>query len=84
MTVTSAWRANDVVVYDAMRESATTLTALLLASAHVELPTADAAQAEVAELRKAIVTVDGYDRAQVAALTRRISDRIAELSGAAS
>lgn len=67
----SAWRANDVVAYEAMRESATTLSALLLRSS---------ADIEVRELRDAVVGVDGYDRAAVSALAAHIRSRIAELT----
>lgn len=67
----SAWRANDVVAYEAMRESATTLSALLLRSS---------ADIEVRELRDAVVGVDGYDRAAVSALAAHIRRRIAELT----
>jgi len=74
---TSAWRVNDVVAYDVMRESATTLTALLLESV-----TDDAGVAELAELRRAVLNVDGYDRVQVGALASSINYRIAELSRA--
>ena len=67
----SAWRANDVVAYEAMRESATTLSALLLRSS---------ADIEVGELRDAVVGVDGYDRTAVSALAAQIRGRIAELT----
>ncbi|MFB8146630.1 hypothetical protein ACFC1W_07785 [Microbacterium sp. NPDC056003] len=62
---------NDVVAYEAMRESATTLSALLLRSS---------ADIEVRELRDAVVGVDGYDRAAVSALAAHIRGRIAELT----
>lgn len=74
----SAWRVNDVVAYDAMRESATTLTALLLGAAHHEL---DVAQADVAQLRGDVLAVDAYDRAAVAVLSARINRHIADLTG---
>ncbi len=84
MAGTSAWRVNDVVACDAMRESAATLTALLLESAHAGSLEPDEAQVEIAELRRAVLTVDAYDRAQVAELAVRISSRSLELSGAPS
>lgn len=74
----SAWRVNDVVAYEAMRESATTLTALLLGVA-----SSVDATAELAQLRSEVLGVDGYDRAAVVALATRISERILELSESA-
>lgn len=72
----SVWRVNDVVAYDAMRESATTLTALLLGATYQ-----DVAQADVAQLRGDVRAVDAYDRAAVAALAARINSHIADLTG---
>ncbi len=74
MAEISAWRANDVVAFELMRESATTLTALLLRS-----PKVANANNEVADLRSSVLSVDGHDRAAVAALAASISDRIHEL-----
>lgn len=84
MAVFSAWRANDVVEYDAMRESATTLTALLLQLSNAGTAGGDEVQADIEQLRKDVLAVDGYDRESVTALAARISSRIAELSGATS
>lgn len=77
----SAWRVNDVVAYDAMRGSATTLTALLLGATHREQ---DVTRADIARLRGDVLAVDAYDRAAVAALAVRIDSRIAGLSGASA
>lgn len=82
MAEVSAWRANDVVEYDAMRDSAATLTALLLQASNARTASDHEAQADIAQLRKDVLEVDGYDRAAVAELAARISSRIAELSGA--
>lgn len=76
----SAWRANDVVAYEAMRESATTLTALLVRASVSDPAGAWSADIEVRELRDAVVGVDGYDRAAVSALAAHIRGRIAELT----
>ena len=78
----SAWRANDVVEYDAMRESATMLTAVLLKASNAGAAGGREMQADIAQLRMDVLAVDGYDRAAVAELAARISSRIAELSGA--
>ncbi len=72
----SAWRVNDVVAYEAMRESATMLSALLLRRS----ADASSADIEVRELRDAVVGVDGYDRTAVSALAAHIRGRIAELT----
>lgn len=76
----SAWRTNDVVTYEAMRESATTLTALLLRASSGDPTTNSSATIEVRELRDAVVGVDGFDRAAVSALAAHIRRRIAELT----
>ena len=78
----TAWRVNDVVAYDAMRESATTLTAMLLGATHSSSANPDTVQAEIAQLRQGVLAVDAFDRAAVAALSARISGRILEQSGA--
>lgn len=77
----SAWRVNDVVAYDAMRGSATTLTALLLRATHRQ---PYQTRADVAQLRGDVLAVDAYDRDAVTALAARINGRIADLSGAPS
>lgn len=79
MTEVSAWRANDVVEYDAMREFATMLTALLLRKSSDDPSSALAASAEVRVLRQDVLGVDAYDRAAVSSLATRIGSRIIEL-----
>lgn len=81
---TSAWRVNDVVAYESMREAATRLAALLLAPARHSVETSERSGAELAQLRHDVLTVDGYDRAAVAAIARRIDARIGELAGVSS
>ena len=80
----SAWRSNDVVEYDAMRESATMLTALLVRASNSATASGHEVQDDIAQLRKDVLAVDGYGRAAVAELAARIRSRIAELSGATS
>lgn len=77
MAAPAAWRANDVVAYEAMRESATALIALLLRRA------TDGSDplGEATKLRQDVLEVDAYDRAAVTALAARIAHRAAELSG---
>ena len=70
---TSPWRVNDVVAYDRMRETATTVFAVLHAASQPE---------ELARLRREVLTVDAYDRAAVAVLSARLESRLRELSAA--
>lgn len=76
----SAWRANDSVAYDAARDAANTATAMLFD--RVDVGTVELADAvsEAAAIRREVLRIDGFDRAAVDDLARRLSDRIAELS----
>lgn len=76
----SAWRVNDAVAYEAMRESATVLTSLLLQSSIERSGPSAPALSELQQLQRDIVDVDGHDRAAVNALADRIAVRIAELT----
>jgi len=76
----SAWRVNDVVAYDLMRAAATRLTAMLLSWVDADPEGSASATEEVAQLRHDVLTVDGYDRAAVAALALRIDERIESLA----
>ncbi|MBW9108978.1 hypothetical protein JNB63_07330 [Microbacterium trichothecenolyticum] len=78
---TSPWRVNDVVTYDWMRHNATALTALLIAIARAGGDEAEQARVELAEWRREVEMVDGFDRAGVIALADRIDRRIRELEG---
>ena len=80
MAEMSAWRTNDVVAFDVMREAATTLTALLVNAARSALDP-QTARGELAQLRRDVLAVDAYDRAAVAALASRVNVRIRQLSG---
>ena len=70
--MTSPWRVNDVVAYDRMRETATTVYALLHAASQLE---------EVRRLRWQVLTVDAYDRAAVGALQARLERRLRLVGG---
>ncbi len=76
----SAWRANDVVSYDAAREGATMLIALLLRRVSDEPAAEPSLTDELQKLRHDVLTVNGYDRAAVSALAAHIRGRIAELT----
>ncbi|WP_314855677.1 hypothetical protein [uncultured Microbacterium sp.] len=76
----SAWRVNDAVAYEAMRESATLLTSLLLQSSLGHSGPAAGALSELQQLQRDILEVDGHDRAAVNSLADRIAVRVAELT----
>lgn len=75
----TAWRVNDVVAYDRMRESASALTSLLLQSSSAATADCSGARTELAQLRHVLLSLDGYDRVAVADMAARIDNRIAEL-----
>lgn len=76
----SAWRVNDAVAYEAMRESATLLTSLLLQASVVYSGPSATAISELQQLQRDVLDVDGHDRQAVNALADRIAIRIAELT----
>ena len=76
MAGTSTWRVNDVVEYDAMRESATRLAALLL----VTQSGSQSVPLELARLRHDVLLLDVRDRAAVTNLSARIRRRITDLT----
>lgn len=75
----SAWRVNDAVAYEAMRESATLLTSLLLRSSIERSGPSAAALSELQQLHRDILDLDGHDRAAVNSLADRIAVRVTEL-----
>lgn len=79
---TSPWRVNDVVAYDRMRDTATTLWGLLQVSVRGAGPEAHSAREERTALHREVLGVDAYDRNAVAALMERLQDRIRDLRGA--
>lgn len=80
MAHSSAWRVNDAVAFDAMRERSQTLVSLLLDQATSESPGAGAAKAELATLQRDLHKIDGFDRRAVDGLAARITERISILS----
>jgi len=76
---TSAWRVNDVVAFEAMRESATTLTALLLHRSTGGRQTLSRAIEEITTLRESVLNTDSDDRAAVSLLAKSIDRRIEQL-----
>ena len=77
----SAWRANDVVAYETMREAANTAIALLLRLSDEGAILPGRAHSEAAEIRRELFQVDGYDRDAVNAARAALEERIAALSG---
>lgn len=72
----SMWRVNDIVAYDVMRELSGSVQARLLERVRSG---DDSARAEVLEVRRATLSVDGYDRAAVEAYTQQLQLRDTEL-----
>lgn len=75
----SAWRVNDVVAFEAMRESATMLTALLLHGSTDGRQTLSGAIDEVTKLRESVLKTHSDDRAEVSRLAKSIERRIVQL-----
>lgn len=82
MAQASAWRVNDAVAMDAMREDSATLVALLLPIAGSGAPNAATAREELSDILRDVLSVDGYDRRTVEALTDQIRERIRVLRSA--
>lgn len=80
----SAWRANDVVEYDVMRESATLLTGLLLRARSNNPSSSDVVNAEIERIHSSVMEVDAYDRTAVLTLAARFRGRIATLKATSS
>ncbi|MDL9978592.1 hypothetical protein [Microbacterium candidum] len=79
----SAWRTNDVVAYDAMREAVNTAIALLMRLADEGAMLQRIANEEAAEIRREMLLVDGYDRTAIDAARATFDARVANLAGAA-
>lgn len=75
----SLWRVNDVVAYDVMRELASAVQSRLLELARGG---DESARAELIDLRRTTIAVDGYDRAAVDSFMQRLQQRDAELASA--
>ena len=76
----SMWRVNDVVAYDVMRELSSSVQARLLERVRRG---DDSARDELLEVRRATLSVDGYDRVTVEAFTQVLQLRDTELAQAA-
>lgn len=71
------WHVNDVVAYDAMRELSVNVQSHLLDR---ERDGDGSARAELLEIRRATLAVDGYDRDAVDAFSQQLQRRDAELA----
>jgi hypothetical protein len=69
----SSWRVNDVVAYDLMRELSTEIQSRLLDLARNG---DEAARAELTDVRRATLEVDGYDRPAVDAFAQELEARL--------
>lgn len=76
----SAWRANDVVAYDALREAANAAIALLLRLSTTGTISESEAVADSAQIRQGVLGIDGFDRPKVDSHRALLDERIAELS----
>lgn len=75
----SAWRPDDIVAYEEMRDLAVEAQTILIARARRGGPDAETARTEASTMRRETLTVDGFDRRAVDAQTRRLALRLLEL-----
>lgn len=75
----SAWRPDDIVAYEEMRDLAVTAQTILIARARRGGRDADDARAEASRIRSATLAVDGFDRKAIDAQTRNLALRLVTL-----
>ena len=75
----SAWRPDDIVAYEEMRDLAVEAQTLLIAKARDGGARAEDARVEASRLRRETLAVDGFDRKAVDDQTRRLAQRLIEL-----
>ena len=73
----SAWRVNDAIAYDEMRDRASSLASQLLQRAQQDSAPLDS----VINLRAQANAVDGFDRAAVDRLTAELESRSSNAAG---
>ncbi|KQP73514.1 hypothetical protein ASF40_20490 [Microbacterium sp. Leaf288] len=76
----SAWRANDVVAYDSLRETANAAIAILLRLSTTGAMSETESLSAAREIRQGVLGVDGFDRAQVDWQRALLDERLAELT----
>lgn len=79
----SAWRANDSVNFDLARDAVNTAVAMLYRLVDEGALSLDTANSEVAVMRRALLTIDGFDRDAIDSFSRRVSTRLESLEGTA-
>ncbi|KHK98848.1 hypothetical protein LK09_08245 [Microbacterium mangrovi] len=77
--VQSAWRPDDIVAYEEMRDLAVETQTLLIDRARRGGQDAEDSRAEASNLRHETLAVDGFDRSAIDEQTRRIAQRLIEL-----
>lgn len=77
----SAWRANDVVAYDSLRDAVSTAIATLLRLADDGTLEVGQAVREAAAIRRELFDVDAYDRDAVDSARATLEQRVADLTG---
>ena len=80
----NAWRPDDIVAYEEMRDLAVETQTLLIAKARRGGAGAEDARAEATRLRRETVAVDGFDRKAVDDQTRRLALRLVALRNEAN
>ena len=80
----SAWRANDIVTYDAVREAANSAIAAVLRLSDDGAILPERAIAEVSAIRSQLLEVDAYDRSALDVTLERFRNQAAEYSGSPS
>lgn len=75
----SAWRPDDIVAYEEMRDLAMAAQTILIARARRDNARATGARAEATQIQRGTLAVDGFDRKAVDAQTRRLALRLIEL-----
>ncbi|MCR2811281.1 MULTISPECIES: hypothetical protein [unclassified Microbacterium] len=81
MAHSSAWRVNDAVAFEALRDTSARVTALLLQVVRSDGPSAREAWEEVQAVRRESLLVNGYDRRAVDRLAARLTARALTLEG---
>ena len=80
----SAWRANDVVAYDALRDAVGTAIATVFRLAEDGILKPAEAVSEATDIRRVFLDVDAYDRSAIDAARTSLEHQIAHLTGGAT
>lgn len=80
----SAWRANDVVAYDALRDAVGTVIATLFRLADDGVLEPAEAVREATDIRRVFLDVDAHDRSAIDAARASVGHQLADLTGRAT